>query len=67
MKAVRVETVKALRLLSNCVKALIAFFQGMSLCDVQVPLAKSSSSCCALTAAGAEEGLDELGELELVS
>ena len=39
----------------------------MSLCDVQVPLAKSSSSFCALTPAEAEEGLDELGELELVS
>jgi len=36
-------------------------------CDVQVPLAKSSSSWCALTVAGAEEWLDELGELELVS
>jgi len=38
--------------------------QRMSLCDIQVPLAKSSSSCCALTAAGADEWL---GELELVS
>lgn len=38
--------------------------QRMSLCDIQVPLAKSSSSCFALTAAGADEWL---GELELVS
>lgn len=38
--------------------------QGMSLYDIQVPLAKSSSSWCALTAAGADEWL---GELELVS
>ena len=44
------------------------FLLEMGLRDVQlVPLAKSSSSCCALTAAGAEEELDELGELELVS